>query len=407
MPIASNLGFPRVGPNRELKRTLEQFWAGKIDEKELQRRAAGLRKQHWQWQKDAGLEHIPSNDFTLYDHVLDTSFIVGAIPSRFRDLHEYSNLDLYFAMARGAQICSCGIECDEKESLAALEMTKWFDTNYHYLVPEFEPDQQFILGSTKPLDEFAEAKALGIHTRPVLLGPVSFLLLGKSLTADGDTLDHLDAILPVYEKLLKLLNNEGADWVQIDEPCLVTDLTATQQNAMTKAYQRLSTASGLKILIATYFGDLGNNFDMALGLPVDALHVDLVRGRDQLDRLLESLPQEMYLSLGLINGRNLWKTDLEDAVALARRAVDALGPDRILIGPSCSLLHVPVDLELETDLDEELKSWMAFARQKLHEINILTQAVGDQADIVQDDLAANARDIECRRGSIRTHNPAV
>jgi 5-methyltetrahydropteroyltriglutamate--homocysteine methyltransferase len=399
MPIATNLGFSRVGPRRELKKALEQYWSGSIDENELTQCGRRLRARNSAWQSEARLDHIPSNDFSFYDHVLDTCLMVDAIPPRFRHLDEASHFDRYFAMARGGS--------ERRGATAAMEMTKWFDTNYHYLVPEYEPGQAFRLASTKPVDEYLEAKASGIETRPVLLGPVSFLLLGKSLAEGEDPLVHLDSLLPVYGQLLERLAVAGAGWVQMDEPCLVADSTSEHRAAWARAYERLSDASGPRLLVATYFGDLGDNLRTALRLPVDALHVDLVRSRDQFDRLLASVPKRLSLSLGLVDGRNVWKTDLAAAQAVARRAVDALGPDRVMVGPSCSLLHVPVDLDEETELDDELRSWMAFGRQKLHEIRVLADALGGGGDAARGELAANARDVESRRRSGRTHNPDV
>ncbi|MBN1910222.1 MAG: 5-methyltetrahydropteroyltriglutamate--homocysteine S-methyltransferase, partial [Pirellulales bacterium] len=411
MTTVTNLGFPRMGPNRELKKALESYWAGKIDREELLAAGRRIRQQNWTWQRDAGIDHIPSGDFSFYDQVLDTALIVGAVPPRFGGQEVAVDLDLLFAMARGTTAragSSCCSGCCTLENIGALEMTKWFDTNYHYLVPEFEPDQQFTLASTKPVDEFLEAKALGIHTRPVLLGPVTFLRLGKSQGKPADVAAHLDAFLPVYEELLIKLAEAGADWVQFDEPCLVTDLSESEREALRRAYERLAGVSDkLQILVATYFGPLDDNLELALRLPVDALHVDLVRGREQFDRLLKLTPDGMILSLGLVDGRNVWKTDLEAALSLAERAVEALGAENVMIGPSCSLLHSPVDLAAETELDDELRSWLAFARQKLNELNLLGKALREGRESVAEPLAANARALAGRRVSNRTHNESV
>ncbi len=408
MTIASNLGFPRIGPRRELKRALERFWAGKCSADELLAVGRDLRRQAWQWQADAGIEHIPSNDFSLYDHMLDTSLMVDAIPDRFRSAEP--GLATYFAMARGVQAghgAGCGCGCGDEQASAALEMTKWFDTNYHYLVPELEPGQTFSLGSTKPVDEFLEAKALGIHTRPVLVGPVTYLRLAKSRTVGFRPLELLDGLLEVYEEVLRRLADAGAEWVQFDEPSLVVDLDDAEREALSRAYRRLAAAAPLKLLVAAYFGELRDNLATAVALPVHALHVDMVRGRGELDAILGALPADKLLSLGVVNGRNVWRTDLQDATATVGKAVEALGTERVLVGPSCSLLHSPVDLESETRLDDELRSWLAFARQKLGEIGVLAAAADAEPGSVRETLEENARAIAARRESPRTQNPAV
>lgn len=398
MVIASNLGFPRIGPNRELKKSLESYWAGKIDEQSLQETARAIRRQSWQWQKEAGIEHIPSNDFSFYDHVLDTSVMLGAVPSRFEWDGKTVPLATYFAMARG----------DAEKNIPALEMTKWFDTNYHYLVPELRPHQTFQLCSTKPIDEFLEARELGIHTRPVLLGPVSYLLLGKSHEAGFRSCSLLKAILPVYSKLLDGLAQAGADWVQLDEPCLAMDLDGMTHTVLGQAYQWLSSVSPkLAILLTSYYGPLGNNLDTAIQLPVRGLHVDLVRGKRQLDEVLEKLPKGMSLSVGLVDGRNVWRTSLQEASKSLRRVVDTIGEERTIVGPSCSLLHVPVDLDLETALDARILPWLAFGRQKLAEIVMLAKSVRGSDPHTKAELSQNALAIQDRRNSPLTRNPEV
>ncbi|MFQ5458916.1 MAG: 5-methyltetrahydropteroyltriglutamate--homocysteine S-methyltransferase, partial [Myxococcota bacterium] len=292
----------------------------------------------------------------------------------------------------------------------AMEMTKWFDTNYHYIVPEFTRDQRFRLASTKAVSEFEEAKALGIHTRPVLLGPVSFLLLGKMHGEEsGARLSLLPALLPVYEEILGKLADAGADWIQIDEPCLVLDLPAEAREAMKGAFARLSRVSDkLSLLVATYFGDLRDNLSLALSLPISALHLDLVRGgADALDAALAGIGRDLKLSLGIVDGRNIWRTNLDEAFAKARKAIDALGGDRVMIGPSCSLLHVPVDLDLEKKLDDELRSWLSFAKQKLAEVRALATAAGQGPEAVKDAFEASRSAAESRRTSERIHNKAV
>ncbi|MFW5693488.1 MAG: 5-methyltetrahydropteroyltriglutamate--homocysteine S-methyltransferase [Thermoguttaceae bacterium] len=416
MTIASNLGFPRIGPRRELKRALERYWAGKCSADELLAVGRDLRRQAWRWQHRVGIEHIPSNDFSLYDHMLDTSLMVDAIPERFRSAEP--GLATYFAMARGVQAghgTGCG--CGNGQASAALEMTKWFDTNYHYLVPELEPGQTFSLGSTKPVDEFLEAKALAIETRPVLVGPVTYLRLAKSRTAGFRPLELLDGLLEVYEEVLRRLADAGAEWVQLDEPSLVVDLDDAEREALARAYRRLADAAPLKLLVAAYFGELRDNLATAVALPVHALHVDMVRGRGELDAILKALPADKLLSIGVVNGRNVWRTDFRDALSVIERAVDRLGLDQVMIAPSCSLLHSPVDLESETQLDGELRSWLAFARQKLLEVSVLAATIDSGIEptpegetspsMVQEALAENARAVAARRASPRTRNPAV
>jgi 5-methyltetrahydropteroyltriglutamate--homocysteine methyltransferase len=400
MAFSANLGFPRIGAKRELKKALESYWKGETSEADLQASAALIRKQNWQLQKDAGITYIPSNDFSFYDLTLDTIAMVGAIPARYKFSGDTINLATYFAMARGAQ--QDGID------VQAMEMTKWFDTNYHYIVPEFSSQQTFKLTSLKAVEQFVEAKSLGIHTRPVLLGPVSFLLQGKMKDHGKSALELLPALLPVYEQILAKLAAAGADWVQIDEPCLVLDLPAEATAAYKKAYTQLaSAAKGIKLSLTTYFGELGENFATAVSLPVAALHVDLVRGANQLDTVLKTLPATMLLSIGVVDGRNIWINNFERSLAQIDKAITALGSDRVIIAPSCSLLHSPVDLALETKLDNELKGWMSFATQKLQEVAILTKAANDGKAAVKAALDQNAAAIHARSTSTRIHNQDV
>ena len=403
MVTASNLGFPRIGPRRELKRALERFWSGKIAEAKLLDQAAAIRRDNWEFQVESGISVTPSNDFSLYDQVLDTIAMVGAVPERYGWSGDTVDLRTYFAMARGLQ--------EGATDLPAMEMTKWFDTNYHYIVPELSSGQHFRLASTKPIDEYLEAKAAAIHTRPVLIGPVTFLHLAKSRDENFSPLTLLDRLAPVYAEVLQRLESAGADWVQIDEPCLVLDLDDEVHAAFTAAYDFLAGASGLKLLLATYFGDLRENLAPTLSLPVDGLHLDLVRAPDQLAAVLAGIPDRLVLSLGLVDGRNVWKTDLRAVLDRARPAVDQLGPDRVLVAPSCSLLHSPVDLEIETRLHDELRQWLAFARQKIYEIVVLTRALDDEgygvADAVTGGVAASDAAAESRRSSDLIHSRAV
>lgn len=397
MTTVTTLGFPRIGAKRELKAALERYWRGDTTADDLQATARDLRHRHWQLQRDAGADVVPCNDFALYDHVLDTAFLFDAIPEAYRTLADADPLAGYFALARGVQ--------RDGTDLRALEMTKWFDTNYHYLVPELHAGQDFRLRGDKPVAEFLEARAAGHAARPVLLGPVSFLLLAK--TVDGsDRVALLDRLLPVYADLLSKLHDAGADWVQIDEPCLVLDLDDAARDAYLRAYAALAKGTRPSLLLATYFGRLGDNLPLACALPVDGLHVDLVRGKEQLDEVLKQLPKGRVLSAGLVDGRNIWRTNLDNALILAKYAQGHVGDNALWLSPSCSLLHVPVDLAGEKALPVDLKSWLAFARQKIEELRLL-------ADALQDPRAADAglalaRDrIESRRQSRRVHRPAV
>ncbi|KKC38757.1 5-methyltetrahydropteroyltriglutamate--homocysteine methyltransferase [Devosia epidermidihirudinis] len=392
MTRSSNLGFPRVGLHRELKKALEAYWKGTADAPALHQVARDLRARHWLLQRDAGIEVIPSNDFSLYDHILDTSVLVGAIPPRFADI---ANADqLYFAMARGT------------DTAPAMEMTKWFDTNYHFIVPELHSGQTFTLNADKPLAHYREAKALGIASRPVLVGPVTYLSLAKAKDEGLNTLDLLDALLPVYADLLAQLAAEGADWVQIDEPVLVLDLTDKQKAAFARAYDVLGKA-GPKLLLTTYFGALRDNTELAATLPVAGLHIDLVRAPEQLDAVLAALPADKTLSLGVVDGRNIWRSDLDKAFGTISRVWDKVGPDRLEIAPSCSLLHTPVDLDAETTLDGELKSWLAFGKQKLAEVNALTIALQVGKTAAKAAFDASAAAVAAHKASPRIHKPGV
>ena len=304
MPIiVSNLGFPRIGPRRELKMAIERFWSGKTNAQNLFQDVSALRAMRWARQHELGVTHIPSNDFSLYDHVLDISVMVGAIPKIYGWRGGDVPLEIYFAMARGTQGAAgdpgCGGHGPQGYGLPALEMTKWFDTNYHYMVPEFSRGQTFTLASTKPLDEFLEAKSLGFHTRPVLVGPVTYLLLGKSKSGQTDPLSLLPGLLPVYGEMLRRLAAAGADWVQIDEPCLALELDDRARDALQTAYATLAQAApSLKLLLTTYFRELGDNLDMALNLPVAGLHLDLVRGAEQLDDVIAKAPADLVALAG-------------------------------------------------------------------------------------------------------------
>ena len=438
MARTHSLGFPRIGARRELKFALEAYWRGESSREALQQVGAELRSRHWQDQ--SGLDWVPVGDFSFYDQVLDMSFTLGNLPARVRG-YAGDDLDNYFRVARGRSApgtepagqesqavvpasgqdstlaegsvdkAACGCEPgthDVEAGVAAGEMTKWFDTNYHYIVPEFGADTTFRLDPSRILAQLAEARAQGVAAKPVLLGPVSYLALGKVRDAahpDLDRLSLLPRLLPVYTELLQVLADAGVEWVQIDEPILVTELSPDWQHALNLAYHHLKSVR-IKVLLATYFGPLKENAWLAANLPVAGLHLDAIRGREDVKPLLNLLPTHKVLSLGVIDGRNIWKTDLEAVLDWLEPVAVRLG-DRLWLAPSCSLLHVPVDLASEDGLDAELKSWLAFARQKLDELRVLARAINEGRDAVRDELAANRQAVESRRRSPRVHNPAV
>ena len=397
MATVHNLGFPRMGADRELKKALEAYWRGDISRGALEDTGRQLRLRHWRQQQAAGMAWVPVGDFSFYDHVLDTSAWLGAVPRRFGWSGGEVDLDTYFRMARG--------RAPTGEPAAACELTKWFDTNYHYLVPELEPDTDFALSSRRLPEETAEARAAGFVPRPVILGPITWLWLAKWRDGGGDKLALLERILPVYGEMLAALRDAGAQWVQVDEPALVLDLPQDWRQAFESAYTRLRLP-GLKILLATYFGALGDNLSLACRLPVDGLHVDLVRAPDQLAPVLDQLPAYKVLSAGVVDGRNVWRTDLDAALALLDPAAQRLG-ERLWLAPSCSLLHVPVDLKAETELDPELRSWLAFAVQKLDELRILGTALDRGRNAVAAELEAARAALAGRHASARTRNPAL
>jgi len=393
MTIASNLGFPPLGAARELKRATEGYWSGKVALDQLLETGAELRRRHWALQRDIGIDRIPVNDFSFYDRMLDTCALVGAVPPRYGWRGKEVDLDTYFAMARGSQ--------RKGRDVTAMEMTKWFDTNYHYIVPELEQGQSFQLSSHKPMVEFQEAKALGIDATPVLIGPVTFLLLAKAKGDVFDRLSLLDSLLPVYADVLSELAQAGATWIQLDEPTLALDRNEAERAAFLHAYGQLSKRAGkARLLVATYFAGLDDTVSTAVALPVQGLHVDLVRAPQQLDKLLAAWPKGRVLSAGVIDGRNVWRADLAKQRELLNRTAAKVGREHLWVAPSCSLLHTPLDLDLETKLDPELKSWLAFAKQKLEEVVAL--AKGDERAIQESSTAAKSR-----RASQRINNAAV
>ena len=394
---AHNLGFPRIGAQRELKFALERYWRGEIDRAALEEVGKTLRAENWRRQQAAGLDLIPVGDFSFYDQILDHSLRLGVVPERFGWDGGEADLDLYFRMARG--------RAPSGEPAAACEMTKWFDTNYHYLVPEVSAEQSFQLADERLFREVEEARDLGIPFKPVLPGPLTWLWLAKSRDEAFERLTLLDKLLPVYAQLLDRLAQLGAEWVQIDEPILVLDLPTNWKQAFEAAYNRLQSAP-VKLLLTTYFGALEDNLSLAMQLPTAGLHLDLVRGAGQLDAALDRLPPYKVLSLGVIDGRNIWRTDLDACLARLAPVADRLG-ERLWIAPSCSLLHVPVDLAAETRLDPEIRGWLAFAVQKLDEVSVLARALGGDPDGVAAALEASRAACEGRRRSPRIHRPEV
>ncbi|MES2476043.1 MAG: 5-methyltetrahydropteroyltriglutamate--homocysteine S-methyltransferase [Verrucomicrobiota bacterium] len=407
-----NLGYPRIGEQRELKQATESFWQGKLTCEELQETGRKLRRQNWLKQQAAGIDLIPVNDFSFYDHILDASCLLGNVPSRFGKAADAADFETQFTIARGQRstggedACGCG---QSHAAGFASEMTKWFDTNYHYIVPEFRADTRFRLAATKLFDEFAEALALGIHAKPVLVGPVTYLSLGKvqdTENPDFDPFTLLDGLVTVYEEILARLAVQGADWIQLDEPVLALDLNDRQRDAFLECYPRLARAAGsAKLLVASYFGELRDNLPLFLGLPVAALHIDGVRGKDEIATVIARFPSDKILSLGVVDGRNIWKNEFVESLAILGHARETLGKERLWISPSCSLIHAPVTLENERKLDAEIKGWLAFADQKLAEVASLSEILRGRASVTL--LVENEASHLARRNSPRIHNAQV
>ena len=391
MILSSNLGYPRIGSNRELKWLLESFWKKEINEDYLFKKISEIKKSNWIKQKKSGINYIPSNDFSLYDHVLDMCLTLNVIPDRFNKLKKKNILDLYFAMARGYQ--------NGKIDLKAMEMTKWFDTNYHYIVPEFKPNQNFKLSFYKIIDEFLEAKNFGIKTRPVILGPLSFLHLGKSASKKFNKFNLLSKLVPVYKQILKLLKDFGAEWVQIDEPILSLDLDGSLKKKFISTYKSLSKNSP-KILLTSYFSSILPNYNLLKKLNVDGLHIDLVNTLNKdLDKILLNFPKNKLFSAGIINGRNIWKNDLSRSIEILRKIKRRIKDDKIIISSSCSLLHSPVSLDNERDLNANVKDWLAFADQKLIEIVFLQKYFNSNFLIKSNYLISNSISLKKRKNS--------
>jgi 5-methyltetrahydropteroyltriglutamate--homocysteine methyltransferase len=401
MTTIHNLGFPRVGAKRELKFALESYWKGESSREALKEVGVQLRKRHWDNQ--SGLDLVPVGDFAFYDQVLDMSFTLGNLPERVHGFHGDA-LDNYFRVARGRSAQSTEQHASCCGGVAAGEMTKWFDTNYHYIVPEFSTATDFKLDASRLLEQLAEAKAQGVKAKPVIIGPVTYLALGKTKDR-SDKLALLPRLLSMYTALLDTLAAQGVEWVQIDEPVLVTELDVDWQHAFNTAYHHLKVCK-VKLLLATYFGELKENGYLAANLPVAGLHIDAVNGREDVQALINLLPPHKVLSLGVINGRNIWKTDLTAVLDWIEPLAECLG-ERLWIAPSCSLLHVPVDLDSEQKLDVEIKSWLAFALQKLDELQVLGKALRKGRGAVRAELAANHAALAARRTSPRVNNPTV
>ncbi|RKR07903.1 methionine synthase (B12-independent) [Maribacter vaceletii] len=403
------LGYPRIGSKRELKKSLEKYWSGTVSLDTLLQTAKTIRQKNWLLQKEKGIDIIPSNDFYLYDQVLDLSFTLGCIPERYAAIKNNSNFakqDLYFAMARGLQ--------KDTIDVTALEMTKWFDTNYHYLVPEFTKDQSFLVADSKIIEEYKEALELGIKTKPVILSPVSFLLSGKEKEEGFHRVDLLEKLLPVYETIIQQLIDLEVEYLQFDEPFLATNLSNKEQEAIQTTYQRFANKfPGLKIILANYFDCYGENLEVALSLPVHTLQLDLVRCPLQLDDILNSkkLQAHTHLSLGVVDGRNIWKNNFDASLNLIQKAIGAIGKERIIISPSCSLLHSPCDLDLETNpkiLSKEVKQWLAFSKQKLEEVTTLKQLANQEnLEISLVKLHENTKIHELKKTTPLIHNSKV
>lgn len=396
MVITHNLGFPRIGANRELKFSLEAYWRGEIKIEQLLNTGQTLREKHWQLQESC--DWLPVGDFSFYDQVLDMSFLLGNIPDRVQNLSGKS-IDNYFRVARGKSAHDTECQC-----VHAAEMTKWFDTNYHYIVPELTASSTFKLNPEQLISQINEADQSKIKSKPVIIGPVTYLWLSKT-TDQSDRLDLLDRLLPIYEKLLKVLSEKGIEWLQIDEPILVTELSDKWQQALRKSYQHFKSST-IKLLITTYFGQLKENLNLVCDLPVDGIHIDAINASAEIPTLAERLAKDKILSVGIVDGRNIWKTDLNAKLDWLEPLAKKL-EKRLWLAPSCSLLHVPVDLDIEQKLDADIVPWLSFAKQKLAELDILKAALNHGRQIVAPELARNQADIIARQQSSRVQDPIV
>lgn len=400
MSIRSNqshvLGLPRIGANREMKKTVERYWRKEISLTELQQIGQQIEDKNWQMQAEAGLDFITVGDFSWYDHVLDHSALFGVIPERFVDSSKEIDLNTIFCMARG--------QAPDVKETTACEMTKWFNTNYHYIVPEFSPNQGFQLSTNYLFTSIDRALAKGYRVKPVLLGPLTYLWLGKT-TSEFDKLSLLNNLIPLYNQIFAEFHARNIEWIQLDEPILVLDLPEAWQQAYLKTYQQLNFEN-LHCLLATYFGSVSDQLEILKQLPIDALHIDCCTAPEQLDHFLVHFSKDKVLSLGLINGRNIWRADL-NAILARVRPISEVYADKLWISSSCSLLHTPVDLDNETKLDPEIKTWLAFAKQKLTEISLLSHAISSNEPTVTDLLHENQIALQTRKTSKRIHNSLV
>jgi 5-methyltetrahydropteroyltriglutamate--homocysteine methyltransferase len=402
MTKSAVLGYPRIGAMRELKKSLEAFWKGAITKEELDKQAQTIRLNNWNKMKEANIDFIPSNDFSYYDQILDLSCLLGNIPARYNFSGESIDSNTYFLMARGKSLNA------SIANQAAQEMTKWFDTNYHYMVPEFSENTNFSIKSSKIFDDYNEAKALGIQTRPVLVGPVTYLSIGKdySTVKNFNKFSLLDNLLKTYKDILTKLSKSGAEWVQIDEPIASLELNNEQKNALKQAYNYFSQeVPQIKIMFTTYFDAMKENSDLIANLPVSGLHIDATKSNEsELVRIAKILPKDTLLSVGIVNGRNIWINNYETSLNTIQKAKDIVGEDRLIIASSCSLLHSPVSLKPEEKLNPEIKQWLSFAEEKLTEINDLVRLSNNEN---KEALTKNQAKIQNRQSSKIIHNEAV
>jgi len=396
-----NLGFPRIGGKRELKFALESYWQGSTNKEELLAKASEIRGENWQHQ--TSLDYVPLGDFSLYDHILDTSFLFGNLPVRLSNIDGKGfaddDLDNYFRVARGRSLNS-----ENDKSIHAGEMTKWFDTNYHYIVPEVTSDTHFHLKPSRLLSQIEDAKRQNVNFKPVIVGPLTYLYLSKEKD-DSNKLDLLERLLPEYHKLFQELKAAGSEWIQIDEPILVTEIDSQWRSAFENTYAQFSECP-VKLLLTTYFGDLQENLSLAINLPTAGIHIDAINCETPLSDIVDKLPKEKVLSLGVLNGRNIWKQNLEEILTILEPIANKI-PGRLWIAPSCSLLHVPIDLDIEDGFDSEIKSWLSFALQKVKDISTLAKALNHGRDSVANQLAENVYATQSRKQANRVHNAAV
>lgn len=398
-----NLGYPRIGKQRELKKACEAYWSGKIMQSELIEVGRSIRKYNWKIQKETGIDLIPINDFSFYDQVLDMSMLLGLIPDRYQLIADSKSLlELYFAMARGYQ--------KENFDVTAMEMTKWFDTNYHYIVPEFKKNQLFQIFGSKIFDELEEAQKQQINLKPILIGPISYLLLGKKKERGFSRIDLIENLFPVYIEILKKIKNQGVDWIQIDEPFLGMDLNENKQQIFKIVYSEIKRQiPDLKIILVNYFDCYGENLEVALSLPVEVLHLDLVSCSSQLNSVLKNkMLGSKILSLGIVDGRNIWKNNFKTSLDFINKTINVIGKEKIWLAPSCSLLHSPYDLDFEDNLNPDIKKWFAFSKQKLLEVVILSRiGEGEESIELQKELNQNIKIHQNRKTSSLIHNSVV